>query len=74
MADQRHDGEEEETRPPVSSLRAPRADGLERFYDVCIVGTGLVEAMLSACVLLAAAPCDSSTNSMRTNRLTSWCI
>ena len=27
-----------------------RADGLERFYDVVIVGTGLVEAMLSAYV------------------------
>lgn len=37
--------------PPVgASMREPRADGLERFYDVVIVGTGLVEAMLSAYV------------------------
>lgn len=36
--------------PPDDSLREPRADGLERFYDVVIVGTGLVEAMLSAYV------------------------
>lgn len=39
----------EEEGPPAS-LRAARADGLERFYDVVIVGTGLVEAMLSAYV------------------------
>jgi len=41
--------EEREKQPPLG-LQEPRADGLEHYYDVVIVGTGLVEAMLSAYV------------------------
>lgn len=33
--------------PPPAAL-PPREDGLEHQYDVIIVGTGLVEAMLAA--------------------------